>query len=119
MEQLIMRRPWQQPLSRQDDLGADLRRRVDCAAAGIVEDLARQGVVGLIAYVSFDFHPVLTLQTATDAQRDQLPLVGCQEVVARRLADQGVLAINSARVSAQSVETVERDFGGDWSSATR
>ena len=80
MELIASRRTRGATLSSHRDLGADLRRRIDFAAAGIVMDLSGQGVTGLISHVSFDMHPVVWLQTATDAQRDSLPLVGCQDL---------------------------------------
>lgn len=118
MEHVTKHRPWRGTLSSHPDFGADLRRRTDCAAAGIVSDLSGHGVFGMFAFVSFDLRPVVWLQTATDAQRDALPLVGTQEVVERRLADQGVTSVASPRVLAQSQESVDRDFAGEWRRAT-
>ena len=105
---------------------AELEAMIQRAEAAALET-ARRTTPGVTSFHfgAFDLDPqhlALWLVTATDRQRDALLADGQADAAVRQaLADAGYprRAIPLVGVTAESRETVDRDFGGDWWAAVK
>ncbi|AEE47442.1 hypothetical protein [Cellulomonas fimi] len=88
----------------------------------LVRELADQGVTGTYPFVTYSLYPVVFLITQSDAERDLLVAQGLpRDVVVRHMTQAGVRPdlAQASRVGAESQETVDRDWGGNWYQAMR
>lgn len=95
----------------------DTRPAVADAVPLIVAALASHGVTGVKWFLAFHGYPVVWLVTATDAQKLEVLKHGSfQAEVQSLLADARVSPdlVEQAVVTAESQETVDRNWDGNW-----
>lgn len=98
-------------------LARETQQAVDIAAKRAANELADQGVTGSISFLGYFIEPVIWLVTEHDSERDRLKESDrMRDTVLRSLREAGVREdlIQGAGVTAQSQETVDREFGGSW-----
>ncbi len=87
------------------------------AARHLVAELKDQGVTGDYSFLGFHCDPVVWLVTRGDVERDKLLKSGLlRDLVVQRLREAGVRLdlAEQAGATAESQETVDRDFDGNW-----
>ena len=87
-----------------------------------VESLSASGVTGVRWFLAFRGEPVIWLVTATDADKSRVAQHGfSRDIVCRLLVQAGLSDDLATRVglTAESEETVARDFQGSWFYAMR
>ncbi|MBP6996013.1 MAG: hypothetical protein KBB39_07745 [Phycicoccus sp.] len=93
------------------------RRAMRRAARHLVAELKDQGVTGDYSFLGFHCDPVVWLVTRGDVERDKLLKSGLlRDLVVQRLREAGVRLdlAEQAGATAESQETVDRDFDGNW-----
>ena len=98
-------------------LARQTRQTMERGARSAVRELRSRGVVRAISFLGYYLEPVVWLVTEHDAERDQLLADDrLQDRVLLHLSRAGVRGDLIARggVTAESEETVNRDFGGCW-----